>query len=188
MLVCYLWSDLLGEIKIRYVLFISSPSMSQIMRTSWSNLPKYIYHISKKNIQWQIQGRTPLFLDRTETRRAEKFFLETTPIPALSKSLDDLASLLLSRSGSGTDIDFFFGDMDTFPSFSIIILLYHACICTSPAEYYWFESSLPPFGNSSLGTDFPFKIISFLLFGISNDPLLGSRGKFWSLGRLDKLL
>lgn len=30
-----------------------------------------------------------------------------------------------------------------------------------PPEGYWFESPPPPFGNSSLGTDFPFKIIAF---------------------------
>ena len=39
-------------------------------------------------IQWRIQARGPLlFLDQTEARRAEKFFLET--VSALSKGLDD---------------------------------------------------------------------------------------------------
>ena len=37
------------------------------------------------NVQWRIQGgargtRLPLFLDQTETRRAEKKFFETAPL------------------------------------------------------------------------------------------------------------
>ena len=46
-------------------------------------------------IQWRIQGRgpggpgLPLFLDQTETRRAEKIFLGDRP-PPLSNGLDDL--------------------------------------------------------------------------------------------------
>ena len=46
--------------------------------------------------------RAPLlFLDQTEARRAEKSFLETSPLP-LSKGLDDHPPPLISRSGYGT--------------------------------------------------------------------------------------
>ena len=34
-------------------------------------------------------GRPPLFLDQTETRRAEKKVLETAPPPTLSQGLDN---------------------------------------------------------------------------------------------------
>ena len=56
-------------------------------------------------IQWRIQGRgpgPPLFLVKTEARRAEKFFFGDRP-PCLSKGLDDGPPLSL-RSGSVTDI------------------------------------------------------------------------------------
>ena len=43
----------------------------------------------------------PLFLDQTEARRAEKYFLETGS-PSLSQGLDDRPPPLTSRSGSST--------------------------------------------------------------------------------------
>ena len=60
--------------------------------------------VTDVTMQWQIQGRgqggpplhrsrPPLFLDQTEFRKAEKFFLETAlPPPRLSKGLDDRPS------------------------------------------------------------------------------------------------
>ena len=54
-------------------------------------------------IQWRIQGRGPggpghpLFLDQTETRRAEKFFFGDRLPPPLSKGLDDPDSPPLSQ-------------------------------------------------------------------------------------------
>ena len=54
----------------------------------------------------------PLILDQAEARRAEKHFLETG-LPPLSQGLGDrapLLPLLISRSGSGTNVPslFFF--------------------------------------------------------------------------------
>ena len=51
---------------------------------------------------WRIQGGPgppPLFLDQTETRRAEKNFFGDRP--PLSKGLDDPPPPPISRSGSG---------------------------------------------------------------------------------------
>ena len=42
--------------------------------------------------QWRIQGRAPLLLDQTETRKAEKCFLDPPPTPPpLSQGLSDRA-------------------------------------------------------------------------------------------------
>lgn len=81
LLVCYLWSDLLGEIKIRYILCMSSPSLSQIMSTSWSNLPKYIYHISKKIYSGRSRGGLPLIFRLNWDPKSRKFFLGNRPPP-----------------------------------------------------------------------------------------------------------
>ena len=69
--------------------------------------------------QWGIQGRGPggpsppplSFLDQTEARSAEKSSsaVRPTPFPFLSKSLDNGAPPLISRSGSGTTDGMAFG-------------------------------------------------------------------------------
>ena len=55
-----------------------------------SSAAERVHGQSLSFIQWRIQGRDPggaghpLFLDQTETRKAEKFFLETgSPLPHL---------------------------------------------------------------------------------------------------------
>ena len=59
-----------------------------------SSAAERVHGPSLSFIQWRIQGRVPggaghpLFLDQTETRRAEKIFLGDRPPP--SKGLDDL--------------------------------------------------------------------------------------------------
>ena len=75
-----------------------------------SSAAERVHGPSLSFIQWRIQGRVPggaglpLFLDQTETRRAEKNFFGERP-PPLSKGLDDLEPPpLISRSGSGTVI------------------------------------------------------------------------------------
>ena len=77
-----------------------------------SSAAERVHGPSLSFIQWRIQGRVPggaglpLFLDQTETRRAEKNFFGERP-PPLSKGLDDLDTPpppLISRSGSGTVI------------------------------------------------------------------------------------
>ena len=69
----------------------------------------------KREMQQRIQRGArplpPLFLDQTEARRAEKKNWGTTPppptFPYLSlKGLDDRPTLLISRSGSGTEMAF----------------------------------------------------------------------------------
>ena len=114
-----IWSTRRDKNKIYIVYVITQPvSNNEYFLIKPSKI--YISYIQKKNIQRQIQGREgfPLFLDRTETRRAEKFFLETaSPLPALSKGLDGRASPLLSGSWSGTDIDFFFEIRVHFPHY-----------------------------------------------------------------------
>ena len=74
-----------------------------------SSAAERVHGQSLSVIQWGIQGRgpgdpgLPLFLDQTETRRAEKNFFGDRP--PLSKGLDDLPPPpLISRSGSGTVI------------------------------------------------------------------------------------
>ena len=75
-----------------------------------SSAAERVHGPSLSFIQWRIQGRgpggpgLPLFLDQTETRRAEKNFFGDRP--PLSKGLDDLTPppSLISRSGSGTVI------------------------------------------------------------------------------------
>ena len=70
--------------------------------------------------QWGIQGMSPggrpppSFLDQTEARSAEKSFsgVRPTPFPVLSKSLDNGAPPLISRSGSGTTDGMAFGVCD----------------------------------------------------------------------------
>ena len=55
------------------------------------------WNIEMLSTQWRIQGRDPgaslppppLFLDQTETRRAEKIFLSPGTPPHLSQGLDD---------------------------------------------------------------------------------------------------
>ena len=85
LLVCYLWSDLLGEIKIRYILCMSSPSLSQIMSTSWSNLPKYIYHISKKKYTAaDPREGLPLIFRLNWDPKSWKIFFWRLPPPYLS--------------------------------------------------------------------------------------------------------
>ena len=61
-----------------------------------SSAAERVHDPSLSFIQWRIQGRNPggaghpLFLDQTETRNAEKFFLETGSPPPPSKGLEDL--------------------------------------------------------------------------------------------------
>ena len=71
-----------------------------------SSAAERVHDPSLRFLQWRIQGRDPggpglpLFLDQTETRRAEKIFLGDRP--PLSKGLDDLDPLPLSQ---GLDLE-----------------------------------------------------------------------------------
>ena len=68
-----------------------------------SSAAERVHGQSLSFIQWRIQGRglggpgLPLFLDQTETRRAEKNFFGYRPPPPPSKGLDDLEPLPLSQ-------------------------------------------------------------------------------------------
>ena len=69
-----------------------------------SSAAERVHGQSLSFIQWRIQGRVPggaglpLFLDQTETQRAEKNFFGDRPSPRpLSKGLDDLEPLPLSQ-------------------------------------------------------------------------------------------
>ena len=76
-----------------------------------SSAAERVHGQSLSFIQWRIQGRDPggaghpLFLDQTETRKAEKFFLETgSPLPHLRvwRTWTPPPPPIISRSGSGT--------------------------------------------------------------------------------------
>ena len=78
-----IWSTRRDKNKIYIVYVITQPvSNNEYFLIKPSKI--YIYHISKKKYTAADPGEGfPLFLDQTETRRAEKFFLETAPPPPL---------------------------------------------------------------------------------------------------------
>ena len=109
-----IWSTRRDKNKICNVYVITQPvSNNEYFLIKPSKI--YISYIQKKYTVADPGEGPPLFLDRTETQKAEKFLGGDRPHPPLSKGLDDRASLLLSRSGYRTDIDFFFGIWIHFP-------------------------------------------------------------------------